>query len=252
MKPYYEDQASGIVIYHGDCREVLRDGLPVGWSRPVVITDPPYKTGSSCVPIRGGGVSERIEESESVGQPWGYDLDWIESCAAYSPMHWVVFGNYQMIGGLCQRLPPSALFVWRKSNAARMTRPVPRLDCEFMVWHRHEKATCRRMGEFDSLVLDVPMPQAGCFASERILEAGTGKAAHPCQKPLAVVQPFVTRLADPSEFVLDPFAGTGTTLVAAKIAGQRAIGIEQKEEFCELAANRLRQGVLFGLSGGVA
>jgi site-specific DNA-methyltransferase (adenine-specific) len=234
LKPYYDH--AGITLYHGDCREIL----PTLPKCDATITDPPYLTSEKGVPIVGGGVAPRICDSNSVEMPWGYDLEWIEH--AIPEKHWLVFANYKMLGGVCSRLPPQTVFVWKKNNAPRMTRPVPRLDCEFIIWSR-TGGKCDRMGEFQSMVIDVLMPQAGCFASERILEPGTGKGAHPCQKPLGIVRPFIARID--AETILDPFAGSGTTLVAAKLEGRKAIGIEISERYCEIAASRLAQGVLF-------
>jgi site-specific DNA-methyltransferase (adenine-specific) len=71
------------------------------------------------------------------------------------------------------------------------------------------------------------------------------KQDHPCPKPLNVTRWFLSCL--PGDLVLDPFMGSGTTLVAAKLEGRRAIGIEIEERYCEIAANRLAQGVLFGV-----
>jgi site-specific DNA-methyltransferase (adenine-specific) len=75
-----------------------------------------------------------------------------------------------------------------------------------------------------------------------------GKTGHPTQKPLPTITPLILVSTEPGDLVLDIFAGSGTTLVAAKANGRRAIGIEVNEEYAEMAADRLRQGVLFGAS----
>jgi adenine-specific DNA-methyltransferase len=67
---------------------------------------------------------------------------------------------------------------------------------------------------------------------------------HPAQKPLALMGQIVAISSRPGDLVLDPFMGSGTTLVAAKRAGRKAIGIEREEKYCEAAANRLAQGAL--------
>ena len=67
---------------------------------------------------------------------------------------------------------------------------------------------------------------------------------HPTQKPLALMRWCLSLVPD-AETVLDPFAGSGTTLVAARLEGRKAIGIEINERYCEAAANRLAQRTLF-------
>ena len=67
---------------------------------------------------------------------------------------------------------------------------------------------------------------------------------HPCPKPLPWMRWLVGLASLPGETVLDPFAGSGTTLVAAREYGRQAIGIEREEAYCEIAARRLAQGVL--------
>lgn len=68
---------------------------------------------------------------------------------------------------------------------------------------------------------------------------------HPTQKPLPLMRWCINLVGADTGSVLDPFMGAGTTLVAAKLEGKRAIGIEINEEYCEAAANKLSQGVLF-------
>lgn len=68
---------------------------------------------------------------------------------------------------------------------------------------------------------------------------------HPCPRKLGHAHWLVEHWSDPADVILDPFAGSGTTLVAAKEAGRKAIGVEFEEKYCEVAAKRLEQGALF-------
>jgi DNA modification methylase len=93
---------------------------------------------------------------------------------------------------------------------------------------------------------DIPFVSGGCMASkEAIFEPGTKKKAHPCQMPIALPARAILYSTNEGDLVLDPFMGSGSTLLAAKLNGRRAIGIERSERYCEIAAKRLEQGVLF-------
>lgn len=227
------------VLHHGDCLQVM-PALP---QVDCVITDPPYLTAAANVPIRGRGVSAPVVDSESIGMPWGYSLQWVDVVALLNPKHWIVYCNSYMLGGLITKLEQytklGTVFVWRKSNAPQMTRNVPRFDCEFIVWAKAYDATNVRARDFRSQVLDVPMPQAGCFATERETING-GQAAHPTQKPLKVVRPFVCNLTEPGATILDPFMGSGTTGVACMMEGRNFVGIELDAGYFEIAKRRIK------------
>jgi len=77
-----------------------------------------------------------------------------------------------------------------------------------------------------------------------VAQGAGAKVDHPCPKPLYWMRWAVARVSRPAETILDPLAGSGTTLLAAKILGRRAIGVEIVEHYCEIAARRLAQGVL--------
>lgn len=68
---------------------------------------------------------------------------------------------------------------------------------------------------------------------------------HPTVKPIPLLKRLVNMSTHPGELVIDPFMGSGTTLVAARDDGRKAIGIEVDERYCEIAVERLAQRVLF-------
>lgn len=72
----------------------------------------------------------------------------------------------------------------------------------------------------------------------------TQNKPHPCSFPDELPRRCIVATTDPGDLVLDPFAGSGTTLVVARQLGRRAIGIEIEERYCEIAAQRLAQAAL--------
>lgn len=70
------------------------------------------------------------------------------------------------------------------------------------------------------------------------------RGKHPCEKPRELLRHMIDASSKPGDLILDPFAGSGSTLEAARQAGRRAVGIEQDERWCEHAANRLSKQAL--------
>lgn len=82
------------------------------------------------------------------------------------------------------------------------------------------------------------------FVADSYRHGQPGKVDHPTQKPISLMSRIVSAIVPPEGTVLDCFAGSGTTLVVAKLLGRKAIGVELEEKYCEVAVERLRQGVL--------
>ncbi len=85
----------------------------------------------------------------------------------------------------------------------------------------------------------------GCQTRHLTHYWGGEQKRHPTQKPLDVIRWCFRHCPDDPQVIVDPFMGSGTTLLAAKLDGRKAIGIELEEEYCEVAVQRLAQNVLF-------
>jgi DNA modification methylase len=206
MKPYYDH--GGITIFHGDCREVLPTLAPVD----LVLTDPPYGISYD------GGATQR--GSQSLGSIHG-DGEF------FDPSHLLAFSDVFLWGAnnYAQLLPRAGQFyAWDK--VLKNGLGVRIAECEF-AWHL--RGTKPRI--FRHL-------WSGAY---RASESGQ-RSQHPTQKPVELMAWCLGLMREGS--IVDPYCGSGSTLVAAKNLGRRAIGIEIEELYCEIAANRLSQEVL--------
>lgn len=207
-----------MTIYHGDCREMDLGALGAG----VVVTDPPYG-----IKWQTAGLSRKR----------GATFDWRPihgDDQPFDPAHVLALGVPTVLFGAnhyADRLPTSpSWLVWDKRGRNGFSND--QSDCE-LAW--------TNLGGPARVFRFVWNGGAG----DRANRVGRHRA-HPTQKPLQVMH-WAIGLC-PEGAVLDPYMGSGSTLVAAKALGRRAVGIEIDEAYCEIAANRCRQEVL-GLTG---
>ena len=226
MSVYYQDES--VTLYHGDCREVLA-GM-ADESVAAVLTDPPYteRTHSKArTPERAGVTSfESITDSglrEILSSSARVSRGWVVATLDYR--HAVEFDVNPPEGLRVLRLG-----VWVKTNPTpQLTGDRPAQGWESIAYmHRSDRRSkWSGGGTHGNYVAPIPPPEG-----------------HPTAKPLPLVSQWVRWFTEPGDVVLDPFAGSGTTLRAAVNEGRRAIGVEIDERYCELIAARLSQGVL--------
>lgn len=204
MKPYYTE--GGIAIYHGDCREVLPSLPPAD----LLLTDPPY----GIAALWKGGSGHGWERASALGaerNEWDGlppSDETLQLCLSKADYAIIWGGNYFT-------LPPSRCW---------------------LVWNKPERGFTLAEAELAWTNIDAVVRVWDCRRSDPDRQ-------HPTQKPLSLMK-WCIQKASTAQTVLDPFMGSGTTLVAAKQLNRRAIGIEIEERYCELAAKRLAQGVL--------
>jgi hypothetical protein len=232
-----DGQSQGCVVC-ADCLDVLPE-LPEGCVH-LVCTDPPYiglKGGYDRQGL-GGGVAERRGVSVTVSDPWKSNLALAQEADRIALYGLMVFCTHHFLPELagnfsaCRRV---ALLTWYKRNAAPTGKNVPYFKSEF-IWCFAKRPGLAWDALYDT-VLDIPNLQGGCLpCPERCVDPKTGMSLHPTQKPLALMRQLLTV---GGKIVLDPFCGTGTTCVAAKMLGRRYIGIDISEEYCNIARARL-------------
>lgn len=232
IEPYYSQ--GGITLYHGDSREVV----PSITGYDVVITDPPFGIVNQFGVAEGKG--KRVLQFD-----WDVDdttknvMAALESAVVNVDACFVFCGGDQY--GELLNLVRSQKFTVKPAVWCKQCPPPAGKGnwwpsgFEFALYGY-------KSGAFFS---DDDPKRCNVFWYDSYRHGKPGKLDHPTQKPLALMSRLVASLVPPGGTVLDCFAGSGTTLRAAKDLGLNAIGIELEEKYCEIIADRMRQEVLF-------
>jgi site-specific DNA-methyltransferase (adenine-specific) len=245
-RPYYQDDT--VTLYHGDALELLPCIAEEEYAPKVdlIVADPPYG------------------ETALAWDHW--PAGWLRLASHVANSLWC-FGSFGMFldhrdefwdyWRLAQDI------VWEKHNGSGFTRDRFRKVHEFgLHWYRgpwreihHEVPREPRIGRNQGTRrIGSTGEHLGARAHTAWIDDGSriarsvifansmqGRAIHPTEKPVSVLRPLIEYGCPPGGLVLDPFAGSGSTLDAARQIGRKAIGIEAREDYCEAAALRLSE-----------
>jgi site-specific DNA-methyltransferase (adenine-specific) len=215
VKPYFQNDL--VTLYHGDCLEIA-DWLEAD----VLVTDPPY--GIDWSPNKGGykGKGSQIRLPKIIANDSTTDVrDAVLELWGSEPA--IVFGSWRM--------------------------PRPKLTKHRLIWHKQGQAPGPANSPFmtqDEEIyiwgegfLSTSPPMRSVITTKEAQSVEVAKIGHPTPKPIGLMETLIGRC--PDGVIADPFAGSGSTLIAARNLGRKVIGVEMEEKYCELIANRLSQ-----------
>lgn len=202
-------------LYQGDCMAIM----PVLGNVDAVVTDPPYGIGESGKKSASRGKLAKADLYDH--KEWDHKtLDQHVELAISIADHSVIFG-----GNYYDLPPTSCWLVWDKKNGASDFA-----DCE-LAWTNLRKAVRRIVWEWNGFIRKGEMDKVKTPTFRQ----------HPTQKPLGVMKWCISHLPDTSQTILDPFMGSGTTLVACAKLGRKGIGIELDPDYFDIACKRVEE-----------
>ncbi len=260
IEPYYQD--GYVTLYNADCRDVLPQLSNVG----LLFADPPFNVGKK---YNGSAAKDSRDDYYQWCESW---IDsGFQSLASDGSFYLMTITRH--LEKLWPMMGSRGTFIsqvtWRNHSGAVHTREFWPSYQPILVYGKtpeyffnveaQSRETGRRRwggysegsgykGRITDHWDDIPMIYAGSIAHpEAILKKGTKQKEHPCQMPLSLIGRAIAYSLPPGGLLVDCFSGSGTSLVSAKKAGIKAIGIEKEQAFCEMTIKRLRQESLLPL-----
>ncbi|MDE5657334.1 MAG: site-specific DNA-methyltransferase [Muribaculaceae bacterium] len=247
IKSFYKSDNRDFTIVHGDCFEVL----PLfDFKFDMIFADPPYFLSNGGISYQAGkvvcvdkGEWDKGGSPESIME---FNRKWLSLCREklkdngtiwISGTHHNIFSIANVLTELGYKI--LNVITWAKTN------PPPNISCrffthstEFIIWarkcpkvpHKYNYELMKAINDGKQMTDVWRLPAIGRW------EKSCGK--HPTQKPLALLTRIILASTDEHDWILDPFAGSSTTGIAANLCGRKFLGIEQERDFATLSMNR--------------
>lgn len=250
IQSYYKSPNRDFTLLHGDTFQLLPS---FSFKFDMIFADPPYFLSNGGISCQAGKVvSVDKGEWDKGGTPEymeAFNREWIALCRDKLKNNGTIWvsGTYHNIFSVANALTELGFKILNVVTWAK-TNPPPNISCryftystEFIIWarkmpkvsHYYNYELMKQLNEGKQMTDVWRLPAIGKW------EKSCGK--HPTQKPLALLSRIILASTKPNAWVLDPFAGSSTTGIAANLLHRRYLGIEQEPEFVELSERRRRE-----------
>ena len=247
ITPYYRSASRDFTLLHGDTFELLPQ---FDFLFDMIFADPPYFLSNDGISVQAGkivsvnkGEWDRGSTPKEINE---FNKCWIGLCRDKLKEDGTIWisGTYHNIFSVANSLTELGFKILNVVTWAK-TNPPPNISCryfkystEFIIWARKSSKRPHHFnyGLMKHLNDDKQMTDVWRLPAIAPWEKSCGK--HPTQKPLALLTRIILASTDKNAWILDPFAGSSTTGIAANLVGRRYLGIEKEIEFVEMSSRR--------------
>lgn len=247
IESFYKSADRAFTIVHGDCFEVLKQ---FDFKFDMIFADPPYFLSNGGISFQAGKVvcvdKGEWDKGGTFDSIMEYNRQWLTLCRTKLKDNGTIWisgthHNIFTIANLLTELGYKILNVitWVKTN------PPPNISCrffthstEFVIWARKSPKIPHKFNYELMKAINEGKQMTDVWRLPAIARWEKSCGKHPTQKPLALLSRIVLASTTTNDWILDPFAGSSTTGIAANLCGRRFLGIEREEEFVLLSKAR--------------
>lgn len=250
IKPYYRSENKDFTLAQGNSLELLKN---IDFKFNMIFADPPYFLSNGGISVQSGKMVSvnkgNWDKSQGFDKDNDFNRQWLSLCQEHLTDDGTIWvsGTFHNIFSVAQQMTEIGYKIlncitWQKTN------PPPNLSCryfthstEFILWARKSQKSkhyfnYKLMKEING---GTQMRDVWTLPAIAKWEKSCGK--HPTQKPLPLLARIILASTKENDWILDPFAGSSTTGIAASILGRRFLGLEKETEFLKIAKSRRQE-----------
>ncbi len=251
LKPYFKSEDQNFTLLLGDCTELLTQ---FDFKFDMIFADPPYFLSNGGISVQSGKIVcvDKGNWDKADGRPGymdSFNEKWLKLCREKLKDNGTIWvsGTYHNIFSIAQKLTEFGykilnVITWVKTN------PPPNISCryftystEFIIWARKYPKKPHKYNYKLMKHLNGGKQMTDVWRLPAIARWEKTNGKHPTQKPLAVLSRIILASTNPGDWILDPFAGSSTTGIAANLLERKFLGLDREQSFLDISVARKHQ-----------